>query len=153
MSGSGISWAICKSAPPPRQITTTQFLQVGCPSCSLTDSVKALKAHYHCNISTNFKPYPPLPLRQTGNTVVGHTYGAIPFQWTCSWRETGRRPWFERSWWQAGFPPTRCRCFWTNASVGGFHSHPDQLQISKQRSLKPWAVVGRAAHGCSSTLH
>ena len=49
MSGSGISWAICKSAPCSRQITTpaserSVFLQVGCPSCRPTNSVKALKA-------------------------------------------------------------------------------------------------------------
>jgi len=47
VSGSGISWAIGKSAPRSRQITTptTQvFLQAGCPSCRPTNSVKALKA-------------------------------------------------------------------------------------------------------------
>jgi len=49
VSGSGISWAICKSAPRPRQITTpapyhSVFLQAGCPSCRPTNSVKALKA-------------------------------------------------------------------------------------------------------------
>ena len=47
VSGSGICWAICKSAPHPRkpcQHPTTQFLQAGCPSCCLTNSVKALKA-------------------------------------------------------------------------------------------------------------
>ena len=49
MSGSGISWAICKSAPRSRQITTpaphrSSFLQAGCPSCRPTNSVKALKA-------------------------------------------------------------------------------------------------------------
>ena len=48
-SGSGISWAICKSAPRSRQITTpaphhSVFLQAGCPSCRPTNSVKALKA-------------------------------------------------------------------------------------------------------------
>jgi len=47
--GSGISWAICKSAPCSRQITTpaphqSSFLQVGCSSCHPTNSVKALKA-------------------------------------------------------------------------------------------------------------
>ena len=47
MSGSGISWAICKSAPLSRQITTptphrSVFLQAGCPSCRPTSSVKAL---------------------------------------------------------------------------------------------------------------
>jgi len=46
VSGSGISWAICKSAPCSRQITMpaphhSSFLQAGCPS---TNSVKALKA-------------------------------------------------------------------------------------------------------------
>jgi len=49
VSGSGISWAIGKSAPRPRQITTpaphhSSFLQAGCPSCRPTNSVKALKA-------------------------------------------------------------------------------------------------------------
>ena len=49
VSGSGISWAICKSAPRSRQITTpaphhSVFLQAGCPSCHPTNSVKALKS-------------------------------------------------------------------------------------------------------------
>ena len=49
VSGSGISWTICKSAPRSRQITTpaphhSVFLQAGCPSCHPTNSVKALKA-------------------------------------------------------------------------------------------------------------
>ena len=49
VSGSGISWAICKSAPRSRQITISAphhsvFLQYGCPSCRPTYSVKALKA-------------------------------------------------------------------------------------------------------------
>ena len=48
VSGSGISWAICKSASRSRQITTpaphhSVFLQAGCPSCRPTNSVKALK--------------------------------------------------------------------------------------------------------------
>ena len=48
VSGSGISWAICKSAPRSRQITTPAphhscLLQAGCPSCRPTNSVKALK--------------------------------------------------------------------------------------------------------------
>jgi len=47
--GSGIRWAICKSAPRSRQITMpvpdhSVFLQAGCPSCYPTNSVKALKA-------------------------------------------------------------------------------------------------------------
>jgi len=49
VSGSGISWAKCKSAPRSRQITVpaphhSVFLQAGCPSCRPTNSVKALKA-------------------------------------------------------------------------------------------------------------
>ena len=48
MSGSGITWAICKSAPRSRHMTTPAphhcFLQAGCPSCRPTNSVKALKA-------------------------------------------------------------------------------------------------------------
>ena len=49
MSGSGISRATCKSAPRSTQITTpathhSVLLQAGCPSCSPTNSVKALKA-------------------------------------------------------------------------------------------------------------
>ena len=53
VSGSGISWAVCKSAPRSRQITTpathhSVFLQAGCPSCRPTNSVKALKAESTC---------------------------------------------------------------------------------------------------------
>ena len=53
VSGSGISWVICKSAPRSRQITMpaphhSVFLQARCPSCHPTNSVKALKAAYHC---------------------------------------------------------------------------------------------------------
>ena len=49
VSGSGISWVVCKSAPRSRQITMPAphcsiFLQAGCPSCCPTNSVKALKA-------------------------------------------------------------------------------------------------------------
>ena len=53
MSGNGISWAICKSAPRPGQINMpashhSVFLQAGCPSCHSTSSVKALKACMIC---------------------------------------------------------------------------------------------------------
>ena len=52
VSGSGISRAICKSAPHSRQITTPTphrsfFLQAGCPFCCPTNSVKALKANVY----------------------------------------------------------------------------------------------------------
>ena len=54
VSGSSISWAICKSASSSRQITTpvphhSSFLQAGCPSCRPTNSVKALKAVENIN--------------------------------------------------------------------------------------------------------
>ena len=49
VSDSGISWAVCKSAPRSRQITMparhhSAFLQAGCPSYQINSSVKALKA-------------------------------------------------------------------------------------------------------------
>ena len=49
LSGSGISWAVCKSAPCSWQITTPAphhsfFLQAGCPSCRPVLTVLALKA-------------------------------------------------------------------------------------------------------------
>ena len=51
VSSSGISWAISKSAPCSRQITTpaphhSVFLQAGYPSCHPTNSVKGLKASW-----------------------------------------------------------------------------------------------------------
>ena len=50
VSGSGISWAVCKLAPRSRQITMpaphhSVFLQAGCPSCHPTNSIRALKAY------------------------------------------------------------------------------------------------------------
>jgi len=50
VSGSGITWVVCKSAPRSRQITTpaphhSVFLQAECPSCRSTNSIKALKVH------------------------------------------------------------------------------------------------------------
>jgi len=51
LSGSGISWAICKSAFRSRLINTPaprQFLQARCPSWRPTNSVKALKAWHSC---------------------------------------------------------------------------------------------------------
>ena len=57
-SGSGISWAVCKSAPCYRQTTTpaphhSVFLQAGCPSCHPTNSIKALKASVHHSSKRN----------------------------------------------------------------------------------------------------
>ena len=49
VSGSGISWTICESAPRPRQITMpaphqSVFLQARCPSSCPMNSIKALMA-------------------------------------------------------------------------------------------------------------
>ena len=57
VSCSGISWAICKSAPRSRQITTPlSFLQAGCPSCRQTNSVKALVGDKNHAFSNNCNP-------------------------------------------------------------------------------------------------
>jgi len=53
VNGTGMSWAMCKSTPRPRQnyhasIPPLSCLQAGCPSCHPSNSVKALKA----NVST-----------------------------------------------------------------------------------------------------
>ena len=55
VSGSGISLAICKSAPRSRQITTPlSSLQSGCRSCRPTNSIKALKAKFMYHITVNY---------------------------------------------------------------------------------------------------
>jgi len=53
VSGSGISWAICKSAPRTRQITMPTshhpvFSWAECPSCHPINSVKVVKANNKC---------------------------------------------------------------------------------------------------------
>jgi len=85
VSGSGISWATCKSAPRSRQITTpgphhSSFLQAGCPSCRPTNSVKALKVpENNSNYSILRKKYKPYILLQTMKhtiqTVKTHLFG------------------------------------------------------------------------------
>ena len=76
VSGSGISWAICKSAPRSRQITTpaphySVFLQAGCPSCRPTNSVKALKAKTQWIV--NYLSFPYLhAVEHTRNAVCLH---------------------------------------------------------------------------------
>ena len=62
LSGSSISWAVCKSAPCCRQISMlaphhSVFLQVGCPSCCPTNSVKALKAQTQDRVYWRQKVY------------------------------------------------------------------------------------------------
>ena len=63
VSGSGICWAIGKSARhprQPRQHPTTQFLQAGCPSCLPTNRVK--QGQYAIQTNPGEKPLKlPLP--------------------------------------------------------------------------------------------
>ena len=78
VSHSGISWAICKSAPCSRQITTpalhySSFLQAECPSCCPTNSVKALKA---VTTSLKFRGWEPVSLNAVSPRVL-HTSGTV----------------------------------------------------------------------------
>jgi len=80
-SGSGISWAVCKSASGSRQITIpaphhSSFLQAGCPSCRPTNSVKALEAlptitELYILWSELSRPWPPTTLALT--TLLGYS--------------------------------------------------------------------------------
>ena len=72
VSGSGISWAICKSAPRSRQITTqvshhSVFLQAGCPSCRPTNSVKALNISIYKYLLTCIKIHQKLAVSPNEN--------------------------------------------------------------------------------------
>jgi len=69
VGGSGIGWAICKSALRHTRATTppTNLLQAGCPSCHPTNSVKALKArtvitHHHNRFTALFRDHPGAPV-------------------------------------------------------------------------------------------
>jgi len=55
VSGNGISWAICKSAPPSRHKTTPStpplsFLQAGCPSCHPTNPAGVTTVASHLGV-------------------------------------------------------------------------------------------------------
>ena len=86
VSGSGISWAICKSAPRSIQTTTpaphcSVFLQAGCPSCHPTYSVKALKMVIHLS-SIHLERFDcsrfPLNLMQYCKYSEADTYDTLP---------------------------------------------------------------------------
>ena len=57
LSGSGISWAICKSATRSRQTTTptptTQFFKAGCPSCRQRQSTERTYKQFTANLPEN----------------------------------------------------------------------------------------------------
>ena len=93
MSGSGISWAMCKSAPHSRQITTPAPHQARCPFCHPTNSIKALKAtdsditEIVCNIS-------------------GDGWHPGAFRWNCGLPMSTR---------MLQFAPTAVECCWDEA--------------------------------------
>ena len=88
VSGSGITRAVCKSAPRSRQITMpaphySVFLQAGCPICRPTNSVKALKVvltyqqsvfkRYHSD--KHFSEFLPTTWRQKSTGIdMEHNY-------------------------------------------------------------------------------
>ena len=88
VSGSGISWAICKSAPHSRQITTpaphrSVFLQAGCHFCCPTNSIKALKAIDAAAINRYLWPAGPTAANQqqwvcSYGPMLGQTDGQTP---------------------------------------------------------------------------
>ena len=86
VSGSGINWAICKSANCSRQTTLhhSVFLQAGCPSCRPTNSVKALKANGCATKCTKIHfsawvcPGPPLGSYDTIPDLIADWRGGYP---------------------------------------------------------------------------
>ena len=118
VSGSGICWAICKSAPlhlvPDNHtnIPPLSFLQAGYPSCRPTNSVKALKGihDYYRILSENTHTHT--------HTTVLWLYGFCPGQ--PRWAGTRRNIHPQK---------TLCTGSWT------YWSHPKWL---KQQQSHPW---------------
>ena len=86
VSGNGISWAICKSAPHSRQITTpaphcSVLLQAGCPSCRPTNSVKALKGKQKNKHNEEYQPTDP-PANPTVQGILHSPLPTLPSQYT-----------------------------------------------------------------------
>jgi len=77
VSGSGICWAICKSAPHAdnhANIPPLSFLQAGCPSCRPTNSVKALKAQSTESPALKAQPFLLTNQQQTVSRLVWTIY-------------------------------------------------------------------------------
>jgi len=77
VSGSGISWAIFKSAPLSRQITTpathhSVFLHAGCPSCRPANSIKTLKMELVLESSRKVLEYDLLVLESFDRIMEGY---------------------------------------------------------------------------------
>ena len=91
VSSSGISWAVCKSAPRSRQITTpaphhSVFLQAECLSCHPTNSVKALKAYRSDRRRKNYPQQSekvwPINASATTDTVLLQLTQTLTLNWT-----------------------------------------------------------------------
>jgi len=83
VNGSGISWAMCKSAPHSRHnhasTAPLSFLQAECPSCHPTNSVKALKvSKYYLYVNR-------LVAWHSGRTSVSGRQTFPILRSTCSW--------------------------------------------------------------------
>ena len=111
VSGSGISWAICKSAYRSRQMTTptphhSVFSQAGCPSCHPTNSVKALKATAVTlpNLKRFFKKLSPADslgnLQYGVNYISDHTLYMLPCE-NIRYQKLlrSRNEWNNLAWW------------------------------------------------------
>ena len=96
VSGSGISWATCKSVHSSRQTTTpaphhSVFLQAWCPSCHPTNSIKALKATianycYYTDSGRADSRERRVRRRPSRSTVATSTRGRASIRWRRRWR-------------------------------------------------------------------
>ena len=80
---SGISWAVCKSAPCSGQVTMPTphhpvFLQAECPSCHSTNSIIALKWTY--NVSRHLKRLTTAKPSQSKLNVINFQKTTLPQQ-------------------------------------------------------------------------
>ena len=94
VSGSGISWAPCKSAPSSRQTTTpaphhSVFHRPVASSCRPTNSIKALKATLRCEISGTLLTRTVIGLVFLRDTIGLETWGngvdfaVVSGKWLC----------------------------------------------------------------------
>ena len=108
VSGSGISCAMCKSAPRSRQVTTpaphhSVFLQAGCSSCRPTNSIKALKARSRtCSLYRKYLA-PKIPSGQERPSYTGCRTGQYRRTRSRKLAYTGSTTVRERTW-QIGLP-------------------------------------------------
>jgi len=124
VSGSGISWAICKPASHSRQITMpaphhSVFLQAGCSSCRPTNSIKALKANLIplpiCNLQSAHLSLAQFPWYYQFCTVLAVTTVQIKCE-----NEPDLFPWQE---------PLQCRNVKGWAHLGSCMIHPGNAHI------------------------